>query len=151
MSSPFSVLVTIPALEWMRSTLTELDMPATKRRPSQEMFGQRLARLRKARGLTQRALSVASGVSQRMIAYYETHEATPPGHLLPGVAKALGVSLEELLGAKRLPSEPPVVNVRLWKRVQKIEQLPPAARKAVLRVLDAYLAQYTDDDLRSAG
>jgi transcriptional regulator with XRE-family HTH domain len=116
-------------------------MPQPQRR-ARETFGQRLARLRKARALTQRALSTECGISQRMIAYYETHAATPPGHLLPALAKALGVSVEELLGTQRLRSEPPVVNVRLWKRLQLIERLPPAARKAVLKVLDGFLAQH---------
>ena len=49
-------------------------MSQTTRRPSQENFGQRLTRLRKLRGFTQRSLASKSGVSNRMIAYYETHE-----------------------------------------------------------------------------
>ena len=141
-SSPITTLISIPGLRWLRSTLEDLDVPVTQRRSPPETFGQRLSRLRKARGLTQRALSAETGISQRMIAYYETHPATPPGHVLPGLAKALGVSVEEILGTRRLRSEPPVVNVRIWKRVQQIERLPPTARKALLRVLDGFLAQY---------
>jgi ribosome-binding protein aMBF1 (putative translation factor) len=41
-------------------------------------FGQRLASVRKARGLSQRDLATLTGISNRMIAYYEAQSDRPP-------------------------------------------------------------------------
>lgn len=120
-------------------------MPQLKRHPSKETFGLRLARLRKARGLTQTQLGDKVGISYRMVAYYEGQTAHPPTHILPALAKALGVSADELLGATKLPSLPIEVDVRIWRRLQKIQRLPPGTRKSILRVLDSLLAPYEDD------
>jgi transcriptional regulator with XRE-family HTH domain len=142
------------ALRWLYKLIEDLDaVPTTITRPPKESFSDRLLRLRKARGLTQHQLADASGISQRMIAHYETKAVRPPAKAVPVLAKALGVSFEALLGVERLRAQTPQIsNLRLWRRFQKLEQLPPAARKAVLKVLDAYLAQYSiDDGFRNAG
>ena len=45
-------------------------------------FGERLAALRKAAGFTQTELANELGISQRMVAYYEQPDVTPPARLL---------------------------------------------------------------------
>lgn len=60
-------------------------------------FGERLATFRKAMGFTQEKLSSEIGVSRRMIAYYEGETRHPPTTILPRLAQALGVSVDELL------------------------------------------------------
>ena len=55
-----------------------------------------LATLRKAAGFTQTELANELGISQRMVAYYEQPDVTPPAHLLPGIAQMLGVSIDTL-------------------------------------------------------
>ena len=143
MSSAMTHLPSESALRWLHGFLEDLDSMPTRTKRPQESFSERLLRLRKARGLTQHQLADASGVSQRMIAHYETKAVRPPAKAVPALASALGVSFEELLGIERIRAQPPpITNLRLWRRFQKLEQLPPAARKAVLKVLDAYLAQY---------
>ena len=143
MSSFSSPSVAESALQWLRSTIEDLDaMPQRKTRKTTETCGQRLARLRKARGLTQTELGAQVGLSYRMVAYYESQTDRPPAHVLPELARALGVSVDELLGIRRGPAVPVVTNLRLWRRLQQIERLPPAARKAVLKVLDGYLARF---------
>ena len=49
-------------------------------------------------GYTQVELAAELGISQRMVAYYESPNATPPANLLPHIANALGVSIDELFG-----------------------------------------------------
>lgn len=49
-------------------------------------FGERLAQLRKAAGYTQVELAQELGISQRMVAYYESPNANPPANLLPKIA-----------------------------------------------------------------
>jgi len=62
-------------------------------------FGARLVELRKAAGYTQGELAAELGVTRRMVAYYEGETEHPPANLLPGLAKALGVTIEQLLGS----------------------------------------------------
>ena len=73
---------------------------------SEESFDERLARLRKAAGYTQKELGEELGISQRMVAYYESQTQHPPTKLMPALATALGVSADELLGlAARRPAQ----------------------------------------------
>jgi transcriptional regulator with XRE-family HTH domain len=94
-------------------------------------FGKRLAALRKARGLSQRDLAKLTGVSNRMIAYYEAQSDRPPATKLATFAEVLKVSTDELLGIEPLHVQEPA-NSRLWKRLKVVETLPPKAQKQVL-------------------
>ena len=107
----------------------------------QETFGQRLARLRKARGYTQTELGELLGASQRMVTYYERESDRPPAHLLPRLAQALGVSVDALVGHAALREPPPPRHSRLWRKLRDVEKLSDADRKAVLRFVDALLAK----------
>ena len=61
-------------------------------------FGARLAELRKGRGFPQLDPADQAGLSRRMLAYYEGQSEHPPNTHLPGVARALGLTTDELLG-----------------------------------------------------
>jgi len=61
--------------------------------------GGRLRALRLARGLSQEALSQASGVSATVISRTERDTIAEPSlRTLPALAKALGATLDELAG-----------------------------------------------------
>jgi len=102
-------------------------------------FGTRLAELRQRRGLTQTELGAAVGVSKRVIAYYEADGAQPPGAMLVDLARALSVTADELLGLAPVRATPSLKAARLLKRLQRIEELPPADQRAVLKLVDAML------------
>lgn len=104
-----------------------------------EGFGVRLAEIRKSRGLTQTDLGAAVGVSKRVIAYYELESTQPPGAMLPDLARALGVAVEELLGTKPIKEKLRPKTARLLKRLQRVEELPNADQKAVLKFVDALI------------
>src|SRR5450631_1487625 len=89
-----------------------------------ETFGKRLARLRKAAGYTQYTLADETGISKRMIAYYEVQTTHPPTHLLPVFAKILGVTTDQLLGLEKT-KETKLKDNRLWRRFSQVEKLPP--------------------------
>lgn len=112
-----------------------------------ESFGDRLARLRQEAGLSQRDLAAEVGISQRMVAYYEKQTAHPPTHLLAILAKALGVSSDQLLGIKEVKSNGRTRDNRLWRRFSQVEQLPQSQRKQIVQILDAFLER---DKLRKA-
>ncbi len=60
--------------------------------------GARLAALRKQAGLSQAALAEVVGIPQRTVSFYEREGGYIPSTLVPQLAKALGVSLEDVLG-----------------------------------------------------
>jgi transcriptional regulator with XRE-family HTH domain len=121
----------------------ELDLTindvARKKHVEAESFGERLRRLREGRGFTQRELAEAAETSQRMIAYYETHSGTPAGPVLLKLARALKISPDELIGLKAEeraePSSPQ--NLRLWRKLKRVEKLPAAQRRTVVQLIDA--------------
>ena len=122
-------------------------MPQLKTKTDRESVDQRLARLRRTAGLTQQQLSDKTGISRRMIAHYETQAATPPAQALPLLAKALGVTVDEILGTSGRASAAAVqaaphstVDLRLWRKFQQLQQLSPQKRRAVLQVLDGFLS-----------
>lgn len=106
-------------------------------------FGARLARLRKAKGLTQTALAAQLGVSQRVVTYYENESSYPPAHLLPKVAEVFGVGVEELLGDAEptVEAAPVAPDRRLRKRMELLAKLPAQDQKMVLRMIDTLAAK----------
>ncbi len=112
----------------------------TMKERSIEGFGRRLAAIRKERGITQAQLGDAVGVSNRVIAYYETESDQPPGALLVDLCKAMKVSADELLGIKT-PKEPKnPKNARLMNRLRKVAELPATQQRAVLQHIDGLIA-----------
>jgi transcriptional regulator with XRE-family HTH domain len=97
------------------------------------------SRIPQAAGYSQRDLAAEIGISHRMIAYYEGETEYPPAHLLPQLAKVLGVSTDELLGLEKKKRNGKVRDTRLWRRFSQVEKLPPAERKPIIQVLDAFL------------
>mgnify|MGYP002395575016 CR=1 FL=1 len=100
-------------------------------------FGRRLKAIRTSKALTQQGLGERVGVSQRVAAYYEADDARPPGALLVELATALDVSADGLLGIEPLQEKLPPKTARIRRRLQQVEELPPADQKAILKFVDA--------------
>jgi len=103
-------------------------------------FGERLARLRKAAGYTQVELAAELEISQRMVAYYESPQATPPANLLPQIAAVLGLTIDELFGRsskRRLAKQDG--DSRLRRRLLAIEKLDVTEKRQVLQLIDAFI------------
>jgi len=114
--------------------------PMAKSTAPTEGFGQRLARLRKARGFSQSELGTLIGVSQRMMTYYERESGRPPAHVLPQLADALKISVDELLGVRPVRgAQDPPRRSRLWRKLREIEKLSKRDQQALLRTIDAFL------------
>ena len=99
-------------------------------------FGKRLAKLRKASGLTQQQLGDKVGVSRRVIAYYEGETKYPPAHLIIPLSKALNVTTDELLGIKKSKHIVDPQLAALWRRLKALETFSEKDRKAVLQFVD---------------
>ena len=109
-----------------------------------ETAGQRLARLRKERGLTQVELAAKVGIIQGLVTNYERDRLRMHAEMVARFAVALGVSADELLGLKSSRSAAVVhtssgLSLKIVRRLAKIEQLPAAKQKALLQTLDLFL------------
>lgn len=106
-----------------------------------KLLGSRIAQLRKSQGLTQVQLAEALEISQQVVASYEIGRRRIPVSMLPDLARALAVRVDELLGetakdrAKRGPA--PV----LARHMERISALPKPRQKLVMQVLESMLAQ----------
>ncbi|MBL9025019.1 MAG: helix-turn-helix transcriptional regulator [Myxococcales bacterium] len=115
-----------------------------KKVPPSSAFGERLMRLRMARGLTQTQLAELIDSSQRAVSRYETIAELPPTAVLIKLAKALDVSTDVLLGLKTPrkvaePKEDPEMR-RLWKRFQLVRSLPDKDQRAVIRLINSLVS-----------
>ena len=70
----------------------------SKNNNSNLSFNERLKRIRKVRGLTQKQLAKKANISVSLITYYETQNGTPSLVNLENLCKALSVSATDLLG-----------------------------------------------------
>ena len=114
---------------------SKLPLPALNL--GKESIGQRLARLRKERGYTQRELARRIGIIHSLISDYETSKLRLYDQMVSRFAIALEVTTDEILGLKgsngvenRKPS------LKIVRRLGKIESLPPARQKTILKAID---------------
>jgi len=110
--------------------------PPTKKAPP---FGERLATLRKQKGMSQGDFALAVGISRQMVVYYERRAKKPSADFVQKAAAILGVSADQLLGSKPLATRKPGPVPKLDQRIEQIKNLPPAKQKLVLDFLDTVL------------
>lgn len=65
-----------------------------------ETIGNRIAKFRKAKGLTQEELASVLGVSSQAVSKWENDASCPDISLLPQLCKVLGITADELLTGK---------------------------------------------------
>ena len=65
-----------------------------------ETIGNRIAKFRKAKSMTQEELANHMGVSSQAVSKWENDASCPDISLLPKLAKVLGVTIDELLTGK---------------------------------------------------
>lgn len=106
-----------------------------------ETIGQRLARLRKERGYTQVDLSKKIGIIQTLISDYELDKLRLSAEMAVRYALALDITVDELLtpkmSAKRKNGSKP--SLKVVRRMEEIEKLPPRQQAFVLSALDSIL------------
>ena len=103
-------------------------------------MGARIASLRKASALTQVQLAETMHVSQQTVTAWESGRRGVPVSMVPVLARALGGSVEALVGetpaaSKRGPAP------KLQQQIDRISQLPKPKQRFVMQMLDTVLAQ----------
>jgi len=104
----------------------------------EETIGERMARLRRERGITQVELAEMLGVPQPMISAYENGGLRLHGELIVELTKILDVSADQLLGLKETKNGPEK-NGRLLRKLQQLELLPRRDQQALMRTIEAFL------------
>ena len=112
----------------------------TETREEQEAIGERLARIRRERGITQVELAKELEVAQPVLSDYERGELRLHGQLIIDLTRILSVSADELLGLE-VPkrNNVPLRNRSLLKRIQDIDRLPKRDQQALFRTISAFL------------
>lgn len=112
--------------------------------PDEETFyrelGQRIAALRRERGMTQVQLAKTLGISQQHMLSFEKGRRRMLAGALPAVCEALGVSLEQLLGAEVKTSRRGPTP-KLQRQLERLSRLPRGQQQMVSKMLDALLQQ----------
>jgi transcriptional regulator with XRE-family HTH domain len=111
--------------------------PPTKEAP---IFGQRLAALRRAKGLSQTQLAELLDTTRKMIDYYERRAGNPSLDFIQRAAEALDVSVAELLGSQpKAARGKPGPTPQLQLRFEQIRRLPRKEQEFVIRFIDTVL------------
>ena len=104
-----------------------------------ETFGQRLARIRKAKGFTQVELAEKLGIIQVLVSDYERDKLRPYHEMISRFAQALEITSDELLGLKPSKGKGSVPSLKILRRLKKIEDLPSTQQKFILKTIDSLL------------
>jgi len=107
---------------------------------SKKDIGQKVRAIRNARGMNQARLAKILGTHQTGISQIEVGRRGLTLQQLVKLAKALRVSVDEILGQAQSQTEEGLVRDRhLVRRMQLIAKLPSPERKALLKTIDAFL------------
>ena len=101
-------------------------------------FSRNLVRFRKAKHLTQAELARLTGMERALIGHYETRPIDPPSSVLLLLAKALGVSMNDLVEEHpAVPTgDPSQIDPRTFRKVLEIATLPPEDRAVIYGILN---------------
>ena len=104
-------------------------------------FGERLAQIRKSKGITQKELGQRIGVSQRIMNHYEKKAEYPPTQKLIELARALDMGVDELLGITNNGDNETLKDIKpgLARKLRQASQLPPREIKALSTFIDALI------------
>lgn len=125
-------------------------MPRPPRQPPppRPASGARLLALRQAAGLTQAELAHRIGERQTNVSFWERSATPPRSDALPKLARALGASVEALLGETLVgaPLAPIADNPghvgELERAFDEVRALPRRQQRRVLEFLAAFVNEY---------
>ena len=101
-------------------------------------FGQRLAALRAARGLSQSALAEQLGTTRSAVVYYERQATNPSAEFIEKAALFFGVGFDDLLGEAK-PGRKPGPTPQIAQLTDRLSKLPRAQQKLVIKMLEGAL------------
>lgn len=94
----------------------------------------RLALLRKDKGISQSELANIAGIHANVLGRYERGEATPSVEMAAKLADALGVSLDYLIGKTDMELDQAMID-----KVLTIQKLPEEDRRCIMYSIDGLI------------
>jgi transcriptional regulator with XRE-family HTH domain len=104
-----------------------------------ETIGQRIARIRKERGFTQREVASRIGLIQALVSDYENDKLRLNSDMILRFAELFEVSTDELLRPQPVPLPSRKPSRKVLERLELIESLPRRKQEAILTTLDHFL------------
>jgi transcriptional regulator with XRE-family HTH domain len=98
-------------------------------------IGIKLAALRREKGISQQTLAERTGLTKRVISYYEREAKTIPSNNLQKIAKAFNVEVDLLLNHE-VQKSVLKQNRAFLKRLEKAKNLPPEKQKLISDLID---------------
>ena len=123
-----------------------------------ETLGKNIIRIRKLKGLSQRALAEKAGLSNRVIAYYEGQAHNDFLNKLERIANALEISIPDLLGhtskSNRITSDEfdfSDFDTRTLRKIKELAKLSARQKSAIYEMIDSmvYRKEQENKELKS--
>ena len=102
-------------------------------------MARRLIAMRQAAGLSQTELATRIGTHYSNVGFWELSGTVPRGEILPSLAKALGVSVDELLGVSALRPKPKPAKGHLQKVFDAAAKLPRRQQEKIAEFVEAFV------------
>ena len=110
-------------------------------------IGQQIAKYRKEKRLTQEQLGEAVGVTGRSVSKWEVGLSSPGVDLIPSIAAALGITLDELFGIQPKEKQKNLSEIVREAVAEALEQkLPDLLEENLDELMPAYLNKQKGDE-----
>ncbi len=111
-------------------------------------FGKNLSRFRKEKGLTQEDLVKKSGVAISQIRRYEADKSSPTLEVIRRIAKAIGVSIDELVFDKATGvAASKLMDRELLEQFELVSALDEDEKLAVKKILEGIIVKHQIDKM----
>lgn len=107
-------------------------------------LAQRLMELRQSAGLTQVELAKELELAPSVIAFWELKGTPPRGEVLPGLARILGVSVDNILGVEPLKLKRQTAKGKLQSLFEAASKLPRRQQEQVIAILEPFVLKHTN-------
>lgn len=98
-----------------------------------EIFSKNLIKYRRSRGYSQRDLAEKTGLTQRVVNYYENNPASIPIKKLKKITKVLKIKISDLFSETMTSTNASNFDIRWIKKIQKIQKLSDEEQKEINR------------------
>lgn len=143
MSRSFYKLLTSLAGDTKKPVLKCGNKTVISKEVSYMAFGKNMARFRKEKGLTQEDLVKRSGVAISQIRRYEADKSSPTLDVVTRLAKALGVSIDELVFDKASGiAASKIMDRELLEQFEMVSALDDDEREAVKKILEGVIVKH---------
>jgi transcriptional regulator with XRE-family HTH domain len=105
----------------------------------------RLRALRQARGLSVRELARQIGEDSSNVSFWERTGTLPRSNVLLPIAKALGVTVEQLLGEEK-PSRVLSPGGRVRQLFDAISKMPRSKQEMILKMLEPFVREHGKEE-----